>query len=64
LKIFPYESSYEDKKDTIIRKYKGKLQKDLLNLYYLYYLASNEEREKQPVIITDDYVDNLLDNLI
>ena len=64
LKIFPDENSYEDKKNTIIVKYRDRLQKDLLNLYHLYYLASIEERDKQPKIITDDYIDNLLDNLI
>ena len=64
LKIFPYENSYEYKKNDIIRKYKGSLQKDLLNLYHYYYLLSNEERDKQPKIFTDDYVDNLLDNSV
>ena len=64
LKIFPDENSYEDKKNTIIVKYRGRLQKDLLNLYHLFYLASIKERDKQPKIITDDYIDDLLDNLI
>lgn len=64
LKIFPDEESYEIKKIFISEKYKGKLQKDLFNLYNLYFIISNEERDKQPKIITDDYVDNLLDNLI
>ena len=64
LKIFPYEDSYEDKKIDIIRKYKGNLQRDLLNLYHYYYLISNEERDKQPKIFTDNYVEDLLNNSI
>jgi hypothetical protein len=64
LKIFPDEFSYDEKKSVIIGKYRGALQKDLLNLYHFYNILATEERERKTGIITDDTVDNLLDSLI
>jgi hypothetical protein len=64
IKIFPDNITWEQKKNEITFKYKGKLREDLLKLYSLYAsLSILERKNSEETRLTDDDIDDLLNRL-
>ena len=64
IKIFPDDLMWEQKKNKITFKYKGKLREDLLKLYSLYAsLSVLERKNSEETRPTDDDIDDLLNRL-
>ena len=64
LKIFPDDLMWDQKKNELTFKYKGKLREDLLKLYSLYAsLSVLERKNSEETRPTDDDIDDLLNRL-